>query len=77
MGKLSGSIWEFPGKDTGLNSESLAIQGEAEEVMLHWLQLVQNVSLIFVFSEAHQACDIGPSMLTQHIPVYCIPMDSG
>ena len=37
MGRLSGPTWEFPGKDMGLNSESFAVQGEAEEVMLHWL----------------------------------------
>lgn len=26
-----------PGKDTGLNSAALAVQGEAEKVILHWL----------------------------------------
>lgn len=66
---MSGPIWEFPGMNMGLNSEALTIKGEAEEVILLWFYLVQNVSLIFVLPKPHQACDTGPSLLTQHIQI--------
>lgn len=30
-------IGKSPGKDNGLTSAALAVQGEVEKVMLHWL----------------------------------------